>query len=115
MQVNHRHCRDNEPHRAPLLKLLAILGMMLGLGSCLILPGVLGLFLGLAFQSMADRDLGKMAAGLMDPRGEGEVKSAQRMCRVAVILNGVLLGVPWLMLLCIYLYNILCSVFGVLS
>lgn len=98
-----RRRRDNEPHRAPFLKLLAILGIILGLGSCLVLPGILGLVLGLAVQSIADRDLDKMAAGLMDPRGSEAVESAQRMGKVAVILNGVVLGVLGLMLLGIWL------------
>jgi hypothetical protein len=87
-----RRRRDNEPDRAPLLKLLAIVGTLLGLLSCLILPGLLGFVLGVAVRAMASRDLAMMARGEMDKRGRKEVQTARALGTYAVAINGTVLA-----------------------
>jgi hypothetical protein len=68
--------RDSEPHRGPLLMLLATAALLLSLGSCLAVPGLVAVALGLAVREMALRDLKRIDAGLMDPQGEDEVGRA---------------------------------------
>jgi hypothetical protein len=100
--------RDAEPHRGPLLKLLANIADVLAILSiCLVFPSLLGLALGLVVRAVAGWDLKKMDAGLMDPRGLEEVKSAQGMGTRAALLNGIVLGFYGLMVLFIWLMTLL--------
>lgn len=84
--------RDNEPDRASLLLLLGVFGIVLGVVSCLVLPGILGLALGLAVQVMAARDLAKMDSGLMDTRGRMGVQTARTLGFFAATINGYVLA-----------------------
>jgi hypothetical protein len=86
--------RDTELHRGPLLKFLGAIGIALGLSSlCLVVSGLIGLTLGVAVQITAARDLSAMDAGLMDPRGRGEVETAQRWGTIALFSS--LAGMVW--------------------
>ena len=72
--------RDCEPHRGDHLAVLGTVSVVLSLGGS-VLSLILtlgGVVLGVAVVVMARHDLAKMRAGLMDPSGEGLVKTARR-------------------------------------
>jgi hypothetical protein len=86
--------RDAEPDRAPFLKLLGLVSLLVGgFALLLVFPCLMGLPLGLVVCRMAVQDLDKMQGGLMDPRAKREVEQALRWATVAVILNLSGLGV----------------------
>src|SRR5207247_1952487 len=67
--------RDCEPHRGPFLNLVGTVSLLCGICSlCTLLPGLIGLPLGLATWVMARNDFRKMEAGLMamDPAKKAE-------------------------------------------
>jgi hypothetical protein len=61
-----------------------LLGLLSG---CLFLPAAVGLPLGLAAWVVAGRDLARMRAGLMDPRGVEETGRAREYAAVGAVLN----------------------------
>src|SRR5438067_5523285 len=64
--------RDALPHRGHLLNRLGTAAVVCTfLGCCLGVPGLAGLVLGAVAWHLAAHDLREMAAGRMDPRGEG--------------------------------------------
>jgi hypothetical protein len=70
--------RDREPHRGPLLLLLGRIGSLCAmLTPVLVVPGVVGLSLGLTVWLLAGADLAKMRAGLMDPAGRQQSERAR--------------------------------------
>jgi hypothetical protein len=68
--------RDAEPHRGALLVTLGNVSMIAGgLSLCLAgLGALVSVPTGLAAWVLAQRDLGRMRAGLMDPRGRGQTE-----------------------------------------
>jgi hypothetical protein len=93
--------RDAEPDRAPLLKLLGVVSVLVGaLALFLVLPCLAGLPLGLVVCRMAAQDLEKMQSGVMDPRARREVETALRWATRGVILNlsCVGIGLIWVFL-----------------
>jgi hypothetical protein len=71
--------RDCAPHRANLLAVLGRLSLALGLLSALFgVPLLVGLPVSLATVLLAGRDLERMAAGAMDPRGREATERARR-------------------------------------
>jgi hypothetical protein len=92
--------RDVAPHRSNLLVLLATVALALGLSSfCLVVTGWAALPLALAVDWLAQRDLERMTAGTMDPRGRAEAERAQELAGYACALGfvgGLLCGLPLL-------------------
>ncbi len=107
--------RDGEPHRGPLLLLLAKLSLGFGLWSLLLLvfvgaaildshePLVYlivlpfcggGLVLALTTEGRARRDLARMASGDVDPRGAVATTEAVSFARYGALLNAF-----WLLIL----------------
>ena len=97
--------RDCEPDRGRLLECLAVAGLLLGgLSLPLIVPGLLGAPLGIVTWVLAGRDLEKMRAGLMDPRGQWPTRMARQLGFVAALLSaggpllcGLLIGALYLL------------------
>jgi hypothetical protein len=84
--LSERH--DCEPHRGDFLWLLGTASLVCGVLSCfLLLPGLVGLPLGVATLAMARRDLGRMKAGRLDPTGRERTEWAQNNARVGVGLS----------------------------
>jgi hypothetical protein len=82
--------RDADPHRGQFLKLLGTVSVLCGLVSVfLVIPSLLGLPVGLFAVLAARRDLGKMRAGLMDPRGSSVTADAANMAFCGVVANTV--------------------------
>jgi hypothetical protein len=88
--------RDCEPHRGDVLLsfgrvslVVGLLGFVLGLTTLVALP------LGVVIDVLAWRDLRRIRAGEMDPRGEGTVRRAQRVAEWAIALN-VAAALLWL-------------------
>src|SRR5262249_14402623 len=92
--------RDLPPHRAELLRLLAKISVVCGLLSfALLAPAVLGLSCGVAALVLAKRDLRRMQAGLMDPRGRNGTLAARDRAIVGIVLCLIASWV-WLYLVC---------------
>jgi hypothetical protein len=70
--------KDCEPHRGNLLGALGKLSLAVGvLAAALGAPLVVGLPLGLLTVTLAERDLGRIGAGAMDPRGREQTELAR--------------------------------------
>jgi hypothetical protein len=84
--------RDAEPHRATLVLVLGIVSVVM-FSFC----GLIGLALGIMAWVMGARDLKKMAAGEMDPAGEGNTRAGMICGIVGTILNVIwtLIMVLW--------------------
>ena len=81
--------RDCESHRGPLLKALGAVTVVLGLLSfVLLVPGLFGLILYGVVVMLAQRDLAKMSAGLMDPAGVEETEAARNYAALGGLLSG---------------------------
>ena len=80
--------RDCEPHRSYLLWCLGFVSLFLGVLSlfpfCGLMPGIVGISLGLCSRYMAKADLAKMRSGRMNPYGEGVTDLA-----MSLINNGL--------------------------
>jgi hypothetical protein len=81
--------RDAEPHRGHFLKLLGTVSLLCGLVSLFIIPSLLGLPVGLFAMLTARRDLDKMRAGLMDPRGIGMTADGENLAFCGVVANAL--------------------------
>jgi hypothetical protein len=82
--------RDVEPHRDRLLRLLGIASLVIPFAGLFLSPLiglVAGVSLGLTVWVLAGRDLAKMEAGLMDPDGRRETKSARRLGLAGVLVS----------------------------
>jgi hypothetical protein len=80
--------RDSVPHRAGLLRALARCGVLAGgLSFPFILPGVVGLALGVLTGASARRDLDLISRGYMDHRGYHPTAKALSDARAAVVLS----------------------------
>jgi hypothetical protein len=89
--------RDCEPHRAPLLRVLAWVSLAAaGLSLPCLFPGLIALPLGLAVWIMACRDLKLISAGDVDSRGFHGTERARFHSHAAVLLAlfGFLLWSP---------------------
>ena len=89
--------RDCEPDRGDLLLLLGTLSLACGaLSCCLLVPGFLGLPLGMTVMAMAGRDLRQMEAGRMDPQGEHRTEEAEGRAFAGALFSipGIMLGLP---------------------
>jgi hypothetical protein len=85
--------RDVEPHRGGLLRALGLTSLVLGtLAPALVLPALVALPLGVAVWVVARRDLGRMAAGAMDPAGRDQTTAARDYGALGALL--CLLAVP---------------------
>jgi hypothetical protein len=97
--------RDVEPHRAPLLFWLGLLGVLWGAFSLLlVLPCLVGLPLSASVFLIAWRDLRAMRAGLMDSAGMKEIEQARGLA-----LGGIMLSLAGVALGSVFLY--LCRTF----
>jgi hypothetical protein len=92
--------RHVAPHRSNLLMLLATVALVLGLSSfCLVVTGWAAIPLALPVRWLAQRDLERMTAGTMDPRGRHDAGRAQEVAGYAIALGfvgGLLCGLPLL-------------------
>jgi hypothetical protein len=80
--------RDCAPHRGTFLAVLGAVSLACGFFSCcLVVPGLVGLPLGLATLVMGRRDLGLMEAGLMDPEGRKRTEEALTNAGVGIVLS----------------------------
>jgi hypothetical protein len=97
--------RDGEPHRSNLLWWLADVGYALGVfawftgcswvtsllgtpfGQCNWIFGLLGILFNLCIRYLAQADLAKMQAGLMDPAGEGVTASAVKLSNMGLVCS----------------------------
>jgi hypothetical protein len=87
--------RDCEPHRGDQLHLFGSISLGLGLLSlCVLLPGLVALPLAAVVWVVADRDLARMDAGQLDPRGEGKTLTA-RSYAVAAVWTSLSVFVFW--------------------
>jgi hypothetical protein len=86
--------RDCEPHRAHLLLVLGYAGAACGLLSCLFLPGLGAVVLGIAVEAMARTDLAKMRQGRMDPAGKAATERGRAWADLGGSL-GALIGLPF--------------------
>ena len=82
--------RDCEPHRSEMLKGLGLISLFAGLASFFFVPALVAVGVGISVLVMAKRDREKMRNGLMDPRGEGQLRVAE-----AHAWEGILLGVAF--------------------
>jgi hypothetical protein len=80
--------RDSKPHRARFLRVIAYISVLAGGASvtCM-MPGLVGLPLGLAAWRMACRDLNSMRRGDMDTDGFHQTEKARSDARVGTILS----------------------------
>jgi hypothetical protein len=85
--------RDCEPHRGHLLLWLGYAGAACGLLSCLFLPGILAVALGIAVEAMAKADLARMRQGQMDPAGKAQTERGRYLADLGGAL-GALVGLP---------------------
>jgi hypothetical protein len=78
--------------------LLGAVVLLIGLTSlCLVLTGCLCFPLALVVEGMAQRELERIEAGVMDPNGRGQAETAQKLARGGVLvgfLGGVLCALP---------------------
>jgi hypothetical protein len=97
--------RDAEPHRGHLLWTLGTASVTLGvLSAFLVVPGLVGLPLGVVAMVTARQDLEQMDAGRMDPGGIALTDRAEDLASCGVVVNVVApLLLPGLMLL-LWLY-----------
>jgi hypothetical protein len=77
--------RDWESHHGPLLVRLGLAGLFCAQIGWLVVPTLLALVLGVVVWVMAQRDLNKIRAGLMDPGGRSQVVNA-RICGISATL-----------------------------
>lgn len=90
--------RDCEPHRSSLLFLMARTSLVCGLLSlCLCFPALVGLPLAVLAYTLANRDLGRMEDGTMDPAGASQARRARDTAFAGALLSG-----PVLALGCLY-------------
>jgi hypothetical protein len=85
--------RDCEPERGTVLLLLGAVSMMLGIISCLAIPALLALPIGLYVYATATQDLRQMRQGMRDSRNSARTDSARRLALV-----GVAGGTSWWLL-----------------
>jgi len=92
--------RDCAPHRAHLIRLLVKASeVCAALSICILgLPAALGLVIAAVAWRVANSDLKKMAAGLMDPNGRTETSRCLQSASTAMGLN-LLIGVAWTFIL----------------
>jgi hypothetical protein len=90
--------RDCESHRGGLLLGLAVIGVLLAFLHVL---AVIGLPLCVAVWRMSREDLRKMQAGLMDPRGLANTRSARQWGVVGMIIGSMWLVVFFFVLLAV--------------
>jgi hypothetical protein len=94
---------DCEPHRAGLLLLLGDISFWLAIVSlCTCLPGVVSLPLGATVWVNARRDLERMHAGTMDPRGRDRTALARSGGGLGVVLTLLAWAVWGLSMLAMY-------------
>jgi hypothetical protein len=86
--------RDCLPHRAPLLRLLGLTGLLLGVLALLVIPAILAVGLGIAVNELGKRDLARMAAGSMDPSGAADTRRAMWWGDLGLIL-ALFAGALW--------------------
>ena len=80
--------RDAAPHRGNWLLLLGRTALLFGgLALCLAAPAAVGLPLGVAVWVLGQRDLTRMRAGIMDPRGRGDVLRAMDLAIAGALLS----------------------------
>jgi hypothetical protein len=82
---------DAEPHRARVIQTLGQVSMVCGFAAvCLGVFGVaVGFGLGVTAWVMANRDLAKMRAGLMDRRGEEDTRQGRKYGIAGTHLNAI--------------------------
>ena len=82
--------RDAEPHRGTMLLVFATVSVVCGyLSCCLVVPSFVGLTFAVVVFLFSTRDLGRMRAGLMDPKGFGLTDMANSRSSIGLILNGL--------------------------
>jgi hypothetical protein len=80
--------RDVAPHRAEFLRLLATVSLCFSVAGVLVaVPAVIGVPLAVAACRMADRDLDRIGAGQLDPRGRAETHAAFVRAEIAAGLG----------------------------
>jgi hypothetical protein len=93
------HGEYPQPHRAKAIQTLGTLSMVCaGLVLCCgLLTSLTGLTCGITGWVMANRDLAKMSAGTMDPRGRRKTRNGRTHAIIGIILNiaVILLGVAF--------------------
>lgn len=84
--------RDSEPHRGDTIFLFGLISLI---SACLSLLCCVGIFpavpFGLAAILMANHDLSRMEAGLMDPHGESQTRSGRTLGIIGVVIGIVVL------------------------
>lgn len=88
--------RDLPPHRGDLLRVLGMVSALISMLTCLVLPGLIALPLGLATWLMARHDLRLMESGQMDREGMPATLAARRR-GVSAVVTVLLL---WLLVAC---------------
>jgi hypothetical protein len=90
--------RDCDPHRGPLLMLLAAAGTLGSSAALVFAPAALvSLPLCIAVWRTAKRDLNRMSEGAMDPQGSGKTEAAQECAAVGAVLSvlGLSVAAVW--------------------
>jgi hypothetical protein len=93
--------RDCTPHRSNLLILLGSVALVFGVLSCVLLPALVAIPLGLACWVLVERDLARMRKGQMDPGGRRATEEAGALARAA-LLSGLGLCALWAFLTCLF-------------
>jgi hypothetical protein len=92
--------RDCEPHRSSTILVLGIISILCSAlvpccGAIGLVSFIIGLSVGIPGWVMGSRDLAKMRAGEMDPRGERATRNGRTCAIIGVVLNivGIVLAV----------------------
>ncbi len=88
--------RDCEPHRSPLLLLIAKAALVCSLLSiCLFIPAFIGFPLAIFAYTLAKRDLRCMENGTMDPAGARQAGRARDAAVAGAVVSGAVLLLAW--------------------
>src|SRR5262249_20805285 len=96
--------RDCALHRGNWLVLFAVIAFVFGIMSCMLLPALIAVPLGIGSWILAERDLVRIRMGKMDPSGWKATENACAWARAAITL-GLGFCAIWALLTC--LFNIL--------
>lgn len=92
VEVQQTTVQPLTPHRGTVILVLGIVGLAIGLlGSfCCGIFGIAGLVCGIIAWVMANKDLKEMAAGRMDPSGQG-MTQAGKICGIISVILGIVM------------------------
>ena len=80
--------RDCKPHHGELLQLLGATSLVFGaFAFCAVLPGLVGIVLGVTVYLLGNRELSQMEKGIIDPAGKGLAREARRFAVAGIVTS----------------------------